>query len=183
MHEINLLPPSKRKRLRQMWLYDGLSRFLKHTQVVLITVTALGIITGAILQASLIVLPADGEAEVLRLIAQYQQIRHDITEENKLIEEIQQLTENRIIWSDYVLAILQVLPPGTTIQQISGRTSPDEISFAGTSVNRNALIILQGRLQELSWAKDVSSPLQNLLSRDNPSYSFTVSIEPAAEQP
>lgn len=179
MHEINLLPPSRRSRMRQQWLHSSLFQFVRHVQISLAIVTAAGLLCGASLYGISRLSPNTGNAQLLPLVRQYQAIRQTVGQENALAQAVADLGNNRIVWSDHLADLLGTMPVGTTITQIQATSEPARLVFSGTAANRNVLIILESRLKNLPWAQNVTSPLQNLLARDNPQYSFTIDINPS----
>lgn len=182
MHEINLLPPSRRKTLKKQWLRHASLQFLNHIIVALGVVTVLGIATGGVLQVLVLVTPTSAESVLSSLVGQYQTARQEILQKNLVLREISATTTSRVVWSDTLSELLSAIPPGTNVRSIQSIGNPPKLTFAGTSVNRNSLIILQTRLQQFSWAKEVTSPLQNLLDKENPEYSFAIIIDNPGEQ-
>lgn len=179
-HEINLLPPARRRRLRRLWLQENIIQVVRHAQIALGVVTVLGVIAGGGLQAMLVLAPDEGDEAIPNLIREYQMIRQEITGQNQLAAAVELEAKGRIVWSDLITALLEILPPSTTIEQIQITSEPAQLLFAGTSANRSANVILQSRLEGLSWASRIDAPLQNLLDRENPEYSFTVHVIPGA---
>lgn len=182
-HEINLLPPARRRRLRRLWLQETVVQVLRHVQIALGVMTLLGALAGGGLQIMLILSPEDGSESIPPLIREYQMIRQNITSQNVLAEAVEARSKNRIVWSDLLSGLLEILPPNTTIEQIQATSIPSQLLFSGTSVNRSANVILKSRLEGLSWASQIEAPLQNLLDRENPEYSFTVHIKPVQAEP
>ena len=182
MREINLLPPTRRSKLKKQWLRHAVLQLLHHFQIALGVVTILGFIVGGILQVLLLFTPTSAENALATLVNQYQREKQEIVQKNLILQELATTATSRIVWSDNISELLAAIPPGTSIRAMRSAGSSPSLTFSGTSVNRNSLIILQTRLEQFSWAQTVTSPLQNLLDRENPEYSFTITVKDPTTQ-
>jgi Tfp pilus assembly protein PilN len=176
-HELNLLPPERRRLLDRQSLFVGIMRALHNGIVGLSIITACGIATSIALWSIVFMDSGTVSAELDQEVEQYQRRRADIARQNVVLERMHELSVQRMTWSSLLHEMFPVLPAGTTIRQINGRAGQNmQLTFTGQAVNRNAVIIMSNRLEALPWVADVEAPHTNLLQRVDPSYSFTLSI-------
>lgn len=177
MKEINLLPISRRKYLHRQAMYDLLRKFINRLNISLVLVTAAGIISLLVLRGASIVVATDSENEIKDYVVRYQEGKTFIDQQNQLVSQIYDADTSRVPWSEYITDVLSTLPPGTIIEKVSGSAQQSQIIFSGATVNRSALTLLETKLKSLTWVGDITSPLSNLLDRENPEFLFTITIK------
>lgn len=177
MREINLLPTSRRKYLRQQWTYDSLRRFIYNVNIALLIMTGAALASLIGLRSVSFLATTDAESTIPEFLGKYQTIRQSIEKKNALIAQTSKADQERIVWSDYLVELFNILPPGTVVNRLTVNSSQRSVVLTGSTVNRNSLTLLNGRIEGLSWAKEVKAPLANLLDRDNPTFSFTVVLD------
>lgn len=178
-HEINLLPPSRRRLIRAQFIEDGLVRFWRRVAVSLGLLSVVGISAWGTFMGLARLSDNTAEAALQKKVAEHQAVRDSIAETNKALSEMAQVLEERIIWSELIPDVLQALPPGTRLIQVRGEKKVHEMALIGQALSRGSILALEERLRGLAWVAAIESPPENLLDRVNPSFSFSVHIKEA----
>lgn len=181
--EINLLPPERRRRLRNESMAVSLTDIIHSVNNGLLLMTLIG---GAILASMWLFAVADTpttEGELKQVVDNYQVLRDSVAEENAVLEHLASLGQERIVWSEVLRDFFAVTPPGITLHRLDGELSFMEgavsaggLTFSGQAVTRSTLTVYKNRLQEQPWVKRVDSPTSNLLERNNPSFQLSVAL-------
>jgi Tfp pilus assembly protein PilN len=179
MHELNLLPPERRRHLQQQSRFIIVRRSINRLIIGLAALTlCAGAVAGIIWLQTQFIPRSDFLPTTLK---KYQTVRSTIDERNRTLEAITALERDRIVWTELLPTLLQALPPETFIERIQADVSRRRLTIAGRAPSRSALVVLEERIQDLPWTKQVTSPPGNLLIRENPT--FTLEIELAAPLP
>lgn len=180
--EINLLPPERRRRLRNESIAVSITDIIRSVNNGLLLMTLIG---GAII-ASIWLFSIAGvdttEAELKQVVGDYQVLRDSVAEQNSVLDRLVSLGEGRIVWSDVLRDFFATTPPGITFHRMSGSLTFTEgvvvsggLSFSGQAVTRSTLTFYESeRLRVADWVKQVDSPTSNLLERNNPLFQFSV---------
>ncbi len=183
MRELNLLPPDRRHQLSQQLVLNSLVHFLHSLVLGLGLVTLVGVTLGITFQVLEAYLSTQTTGALASQVKRYQDVRTQIAKENEMLSFMASTSQGRVLWSAFFPDIFSTLPPGTKVGGMSGNLLPQpHLSFAGESTSRASLVVLQDRLQQLSWAQSVSAPSSNLLQRVNPTYTFDVLLKAASSK-
>ncbi len=180
--EINLLPPERRRRLRNESMAVSLTDIVRSINNGLLLMTLIG---GAII-VSLWIFSVAGarttEAELNQVVTDYQGLRDSVAEQNAVLERLALLGGGRILWSEVLHTFFAITPPGITLHRLSGSLTFTEgvittagLSFSGQAITRSTLTFYESeRLRAAEWIKQVDSPTSNLLERNNPLFQFSL---------
>lgn len=175
--EINLLPPTRRRFLARQRIIQAISRVLRSFIIGLVILSLCGGVSTALLRWLTATASQSTTEKLDQSVQEYRRIRDEIGEDNKLIEAAHALDRQQVVWSEYLSELLGLIPPGVTVTQIKGDADGErQLSFQGQAVSRSTLVVLQKRLQELSWVVDVRAPHTNLLQREHSEYFFELSL-------
>lgn len=183
MQEINLLPPERRKLLRNESIAISLHGFLKsiNAGLMLLTVIGVALIVGLMIMSYAAARTTSQELQAM--VDEYQNLRDIIAEQNKVFEYVAAVGRDRIVWSTIIRDFVGVVPPGVQIHTLAGRTvfaegavSSAQISFKGQAITRSTLVIYEERLKALESVISLTSPTSNLLERNNPTFEFDIDI-------
>ncbi len=180
--EINLLPPERRRRLRNESMAVSFTDIVRSINNGLLLMTLIG---GAIV-LSLWLYSIAGvrttEAELQQVVTDYQALRDSVSEQNAVLERLASLGEGRILWSEVLRDFFAITPPGITFHRMSGSLTFTDgavtaggLNFSGQAAARSTLTFYESdRLRAAKWVKQVDSPTTNLLERNNPFFQFSV---------
>ncbi len=188
MHEINLLPPARRQSLRSEVALLSFARFLSTLIVALGTLSGAGLLVAAVLWIFGLTTTGAASDELKQNIAAYQQLRDTIAAQSVFVTTVHTLSQERIVWADFLEKFFAVVPPGVEITAMGGTLDlagshlrDVHFSVSGQAVARSTLTVFQDRLQSLPQVQAVEAPSSNLILRDNPLYRFTLTLrDPAA---
>lgn len=185
IREINLLPPERRRRLRNESMAVSLTDIVRSVNTGLLLMS---LIAGAI-AISLWLFSIAGarttEAELKDVVTEYQVLRDSVAEQNAVLERLALLGAGRIIWSEVLGDFFAITPPGITLHRLSGSLTFTEgvitaagLNFSGQAVARSTLTFYESeRLRAADWVARVDSPTSNLLERNNPLFQFNVVLK------
>lgn len=185
VREINLLPPERRRRLRNESMAVSLTDIIKSVNagLLLMTLVAAAIVTSLWL-FSVAAQPTTAE-DLRQVVAEYQRLREAVAQENAILERLAALGRERVVWSDLLGDFFTATPPGVTLHRlggditfVEGARSSAVLNFGGQAVARSALIIYEEKVRQMKHVQDVTSPASNLLERSNPLFQFSVVLKP-----
>lgn len=117
------------------------------------------------------------DEELQQKITAYVKLKKEINNKNELLKTVHELGEQRVVWSNHLLELMEIIPPGTTISSLDVSTNTGLLKFSGKAPNRNTLVIMEDKLKKLSWVQEVFASQDNYLRKDNPDYEFKLRIE------
>jgi hypothetical protein len=184
MKNLNLLPQQRLHNLRREMVILAATRFLTSVLIGLIILTGVGGAIGSGLWVLSFVGSSAAEAGLSVQLTEYRRARAAIDQRNLLLTSAADIGQGRIVWSDVLATWLLAVPPGATVDRVEA-ISDDEprLSFYGTAPTRASLVVFEEHLRQLSWAKEVDAPRENLLRQVNPNYTFTVHLDLAKISP
>lgn len=189
MHELNLLPPDRRRSLRRQATLVSLT-YLMNSLVAAAGLLVVGsfLAWGGLWFMSTTASPTTA-SELLLVVSDYQKLRDDIARQNLFLTNLNTISQKRLVWSQVISAFLESVPPGADIATLKGNTlvKPDKsqslsMTISGKAVARSTLTSFGDRLRALPFVSSVDAPTTNLLLRDNPSYTFTLHLKADATQ-
>jgi Tfp pilus assembly protein PilN len=186
--EINLLPPERRRLVRNESIAVSIINIVKSMNAGLLLMTVLALVmVGAVWLYSWAATPTTQE-ELNQAVDQYQTLRDRIAQENVVLERLEEVGQKRIAWSEMLIDFFATTPPGVTLSRLGGDVvfadgvvASGTLNFAGQAATRNALTIYEERLRSLPGVRQVNSPTSNLLERTNPLFQFTLTVAPPGE--
>lgn len=176
--DLNLLPPRRRQQLATQAALTDAHRFLTSITMGLLLITLAGGISLGLLQSMISASSNEKSTQLKQVGSQYGVLRESIVAQNALIAAMEDTLSHRFVWSDKVYELLAVIPSGVHIRamQASGNEK-SSLTFSGKAPTRNALIILEQRLKDISWAGSVGAPNSNLIDRTNAPYEFIILLK------
>lgn len=172
--ELNLLPPERRRHLARQLIINSLTKFLRSVLWSLALISVAGITIIVLLQIWIAFSSTSATALLKEQVKRYQELRTQIAKQNENLGFMAQISAERVLWSDLFADVYSTMPPGTHIQTFGGKLTPTGLAFSGQAISRSALVVLEDRLKQLPWVKQVKAPNSNLLQRSNPTFSFEV---------
>lgn len=181
MHELNLLPPIRRRLLRQQSLLVSLGHLFHQLIIAGLVIALVGLACIGFLWFNLQRTPQT--AALIAAIARYQEFRAQISQYNNRLQTIDTSIKEHYVWSKLLPEFFAGLPVGVTIQAVTVTTTNEErkMTISGQANSRAAIVLMQERFKNIKWVATVDSPPANLLERTNPTYTFTVTLKPAGE--
>jgi Tfp pilus assembly protein PilN len=173
MEHLNLLPHERLLNLRREMSILALIWLMTSVMIGLIILTLIGVGVGASLWG-LSLVETSSEDQFVARMAEYFVAREEIDQVNTLLRAVDDTGGSRVAWSPLIVSLLSVAPPGATIDTLTIDGEDNLISISGTAPTRASLVAFEDRLRELDWTKEVDAPRDNLLRRNNPSYTFSL---------
>ena len=174
---LNLLPPERREILRLM-LISRLTRRL------LAIIGCAALLAVALLQASSMTL----DHYLAKQRRESQSIAHasvliegipleeSIHTFNTRLSSIQSVQREYVKWTLIIEQLTRATPAGITLSTLDLDSTTKKIRLHGIAVTRDDLLGLQNARTASGMFHDSSSPLSNLLQRDNIQFEMTVSF-------
>ncbi len=177
-HELNLLPSDRRAVLARQAMIAVFVQLVRNFCLGLIVITIVGGLAIAGIEGLIFMADTSAIDRLTQAQEQYNTMRQEIAEQNILIELLHDHEKQRVVWSDIMTNLFQILPGGVTVKSVEGDTRPENrLTFKGTASNRNILIVTNDRLHQQEWVDRVDAPHSNLVSRFNSAYIFTVFLK------
>lgn len=188
--EINLLPPSRRLRLRNETVIMSLQKIIRAINGSLVALTVVGLVAAIVLTALAPIINRGETTELEQVLEDYRSLRETIVTRNVLYRHIASIGAKRLVWTDLLREVLPTMPSGVRIVSLAGSLELDDqgeivnagLVLRGQAPTRTTLIIWQDQLRELAAVHDIVSPTSNLLDRTNLNYDVTLILtEPRDE--
>ncbi len=119
------------------------------------------------------------EDELARQMADYDRVQKEADRRNQLLQTVDALGKGRLVWSDVLLKLWPTFPPGATVERVALDLDQRTVTISGTAAQRTMLVVLEDRLRQLPWVSQLEAPRENLLQRENASYTFVLRIDAA----
>ncbi len=177
IHEINLLPPDRRRALSRQRIMSIANRVVHNVIFGLVMVSVCGVVMIVVLQGLAYTFSRITDIDVDKQVVRYESARIDVLNRNRAVRNMRSLSGDRFVWSERLRELLTIVPPGADISGMKADVGESiSLSFDGRALSRNTLVVFEGRLKDLSWAASVESPHSNLIQRVNPDYSFNMTL-------
>ena len=185
LREINLLPPDRRRNLEREAFLQALQRAFYSLLLALMLMTALSAVCLVVIKSIAAAEERTQDSNVAQRVEEFRDLRDDIALDNERLKLMLEQLDGRVLWSARLQELLDTLPPGVHVARMQANDQPPlrQLVFSGTAITRNALIVLEKRLQSLSWVEGVEAPVSNLINRTDAEYIFTIRIQPPGETP
>ena len=174
---LNLLPPEYRRR------YSDLLLFLTIRRTV-VSVATFFVFATVVVFASLFLLNrtlADQKAETTGIQARLATsngatLDQEIRTFNAMLSRVNAMQSGYISWTPILRELFLLIPPGVTLSnfEIDGKTKVATIR--GTAALRDDLLVLQDALSHSPRFTNPSSPISNLLQRENILFEIRFSV-------
>ena len=190
MHELNLLPRERRVAGHRQRLIDLASQVLRSVTYGLLGVTVIGLLILGSVQVIVVGSSANEDSQLSQVEQDLEALASRATERNDLLASLASLQTDHVRWTDFMAALLEGLPAGTTLTQLTGSDSTLTGGFSiraaidGQVPSRTTLAVLEDALRQLPGVVSVESPITNLISPLQPvwHYELVFTSEEAVEE-
>ncbi|MDP3986328.1 MAG: hypothetical protein U1C53_02770 [Candidatus Veblenbacteria bacterium] len=170
---LNLLSPAQKEYLRYEHAY-------LHVRTVMWLMLAFSVIISGLLLSARLMLQ-DNFATVLTTTTLVNEknrtLDREITDFNKNLKEVQGIQADFVKWSSILLDINRAIPPNVEIAYLNLEQKTRVFNLNGQALKREDLLALKANLEALPYFDELSSPLTNLLVRENVTFEFTGKIK------
>ncbi len=174
----NLLPPRRRADLSDETLYVGIRR----------NSIALGIyfavVVGVLLATQMILdqnyrRKHDQVVETQRKLSQErgESLEERIRLFNARLSKVNTMQQQYVKWTPVIAALAKALPTGVTLQNLDVDRTTKLLVIKGNAATRSDLLQFQKTLAASSEFQNPSSPVSNLLARENIDFDMTVELK------
>ncbi len=98
-----------------------------------------------------------------------------VKEVNEKIIKAQNIQKNFVNWSQFLLNISNITPPGISFSKITTDKNNDNFILMGKSESRNELLNFKQKLEELDYIETIELPINNLLQKED--INFTINAK------
>lgn len=170
---LNLLSPTQKEYLR----YEHAYLYIRTVMWLLLTFSV--IISGLLLVARLML--QDNYAVVLTTTTLVNEknrtVDREISEFNKNLKEVERIQAEFIKWSKIILDINSAIPANVEITYINLEQKSRLFNLHGYTFKRDDYLALKANLEALAYFEELTSPLTNLLARENVTFEFNGKIK------
>ncbi|HBZ36217.1 MAG: hypothetical protein UV92_C0005G0012 [Parcubacteria group bacterium GW2011_GWA1_43_27] len=170
---LNLLSPTQKEYLRYERAY------LQIRTVMWLMLTFTVIISGLLLVARLML--QDNYATVLTTTTlvndKNKSIDRDIGSLNKSLKEVESIQADFIKWSKIIIDINKAIPDNVELSYLNLEQKTRLFNLNGKALKRDDFLALKANLEALLYFEELSSPLTNLLLREDVNFEFTGKIK------
>ncbi len=169
---LNLLSPQQKEYLKYERAYFYVRTVMWLMIIFTITISSLLLIARLMLQ--------DNYATVLTTTAMVNNkntvIDHEIANLNKTLMEMEKIQSDFIKWSNIIIDINSVIPENIEVTYLNLEQKNRLFNLHGKALRREDFLNLKSALEKLPYLEELSSPLTNLLLRENVSFEFSGKI-------
>ncbi len=169
---LNLLPPEKKKSLRQGFVIAFAQSMTLYLFIVVLFLTGTLISVRMTLSNNFKALNQPVSEDLSASSTEIRQI-------NAYLSRIDAYGSRVVIWSDVLKSILGAVPAGVEVDTLSF-TSDGSVRMTGLAATRDDLLQLKSKLGSLPLVSDVASPLSNLLQKKDVLFEMTMRYTPIA---
>lgn len=170
---LNLLSPAQKELLRYERAYLQI-----RTAMWLILIFSM-IISALLLVARLMLL--DNYTTVLTATTlvneKNKSIDREIANLNKNLKEVEAIQADFIKWSNVIINLNKAIPDNVEITYLNLEQKNKTFNLHGKARRRDDLLILKSNLETLPYFEEISSPLTNLLLKENVPFEFSGKIK------
>lgn len=169
---LNLLSPTQKEYLRYEQAY-------LHVRTVMWLMVIFTVIVSALLLVARLMLQ-DNYATVLTTTTLVNEknraVDKDIAELNKNLKAVEGIQADFVKWSTIVLDINNAIPENIEVTFINLEQKTRVFNLHGKALKRDDFLILKQSLETLPYFEELSSPLTNLLLKENVTFEFSGKI-------
>lgn len=173
---LNLLSPTQKDYLK----YERAYLQIRTVMWLLLTFT---VIISALLLIARIMLQ-DNYATVLTTTTlvndKNKSIDRDIADFNKNLHDVEAIQKDFIKWSTIIIDINKSIPPNIEVSYINFEQKSRLFNLNGKALKRDDYLTLKANLESLPYFEEISSPLTNLLLKENVQFEFTGKLKTQA---
>ena len=170
---LNLIDPAEKKNIQ-----------LQKIQYILKDVISIFFITSAVLGSFILIsrnILEESFAEILKdttlVRDQNQWFTKEVNQINQALQDTQTVQAGFFKWSHALVALSQTVPNDSKLDSISISLKDNKVVLRGISRTRLSLLSFKETLAAQDYLKNVSSPLTNLLQKENINFEFQAIIE------
>lgn len=171
---LNLISPSQKKYLRYEQAYLQIRTSMWLVMIFAVVISCLLLVTRLMLQ--------DNYATVLTTTTLVNEknraIDKDIAEFNKNLKAVESIQADFVKWSNIVLSINNSIPQNIEVTYLNLEQKTRLFNLHGKALRRDDFLALKSNLEALPYFDELSSPLTNLLLKENVTFEFTGKIKP-----
>lgn len=172
MLKLNIIPLELKHEIKRVKLFDMIKRFSFWLVSFLLIYAAIFISSDLILKKYNEDTIAS-QASVGKNSTEYIEKVKNINEQ---INKVAQIQENFISFSDFLIMITKNINPGIKVDQLSVEKETSIFMLSGTADSRDSLLKLKSDLESLAVFEELSLPINNLLKKDDISFTITAKI-------
>lgn len=178
MITLNLLPPLKKQELRLRGLYVAIKNMLFTVLLLTIFSAIILLIAKALLQNHFNQTVADSTLT----IKFGQTFNNDIRIFNRQLNAVDAIQRDYVYWSRFFAAFAPVVPAGVTLSNLAvvDENGLKTVTITGLATTREQLLAFQTGLEQFEFIREVAVPLENLLKKENISFTIKATVNPAA---
>lgn len=174
---LNLLPPDRRRAYDEFLLFLALRRFAIVLGIFFVLVSGLLYGSTILLQQKVLQEQASTEAVEQRLSdiggASFEQQIRDF---NQMLGRVNTLQNGTVHWTPILHDLWTIVPAGVTFTSVEVDANQKTIAFRGTATVRDDLLSFQNALAHSERFSNPSSPISNLLQRENIVFEIHASV-------
>lgn len=179
MRRLNLLPRERRLLLRKELALSAVRRLMMTICIALLLLSVVNVLGGGSLWLFSVLNGRAAEDELTQQMADYIRVQQEATRRNQLLQTVDKLGRERLVWSEVLLLLWPTLPPGATVENVAIDSDQRTVTITGTAAQRTTLVVFEDRLRRLPWVSHLDAPRENLLRKENANYTYALRIDPA----
>ena len=168
---LNLLPPEKKQDLHLHRIY-----LLAKNLIIILLLYIIGTAIALLLTKMALQNNFNQIVEQTTLTPRYGNLfNKDIRLFNKRLNAVAEIQEEYTSWSDLIYQLTRLVPPNISLTNISfspAEKSQEQILITGQAKTRDDLLAFKNNLESSTFLSEVNVPLDNLLKKDDISFSI-----------
>lgn len=174
---LNLLPPEQRRRYSDLLLFLAIRKTVVQVAVFFVLVTAILYGTLFFLNQSL----EDQKTETKTIQARLATsngatLDQEIRAFNVMLTQVNTVQAGYTSWTPILRELFSIIPSGITLTNLEIDGSAKTVVLRGAAVQRDDLLSLQDALSQSKRFTNPSSPISNLLQRENIVFEIRFSV-------
>lgn len=172
---LNLLPPTKKKDLRLIQLYTVIKNLIIIVLIFTIVATTILLIIKIVLQNYFNEIVAQTTLTTKTLSV----FNKDIKTFNKNLSIVEDIQKNFIPWTNFLVNFTRLVPDNVSIYNLNINKVDDttyKIFIYGFAKNRDGLLAFKNNLENSNDLKEISVPLENLLTKEDIKFNIKATI-------
>jgi Tfp pilus assembly protein PilN len=171
MISLNLLPSQKKQEIQTIEIFSLLKNLIILILFITIIIAILLLLAKLSLQ-NFFNDVVDNNTLTTRNIKIYNE---DINDFNQKLNAVEKIQADYLRWSQIIIALTQLIPNNTVVTDLT--INKEKIVILGLAKNRQDLLNLKNNLENSDILKNVVIPLENLLQKENISFSIKADIK------